>query len=556
MKAFVFMFFTLLMASSLAQLKISVNPLNPLKEESFNVIFEITTDSEDEPMVSFDPVGVEVLGRSQEVSLSTTIINGRFSSTRKIKLIYEMVSERERLARITNIKVEVGGQTLKHAPVQIKILSKRKEPRNIFLQAEVSKTEAFIGEGIDVKYYLYSRAPIIQTEFKAFPKLNGFIKRFHKVNETEEAVEYEGMVYRRSLKYSARVYPEKIGSVYIDPLRLNIQYAGSSSSPFGSFGLAFNRFKSKGVASTKIEIKVLPLPTEGIPNNFMGLVGDHEFRFVNTKSKYVVNEAIEAKLEVVGPGALEKMEAPSVYKDDALEQFDTKSEFFEVGTNSGRKVFDYTYLARANVTIAEREIKMAYFDPDDKSYKEKTLVVPGLIIGGGGEQVIDPLVRTQRDENVENKPISKKVADITYGIVAPLFTEEWKSIPMNWHKWVTGALFIVIIIQLLELLISASGFRRSKSDVDEVIKSLKKRGLTYSSLTNLLYMLNDKPDVTSVKQIIKESGLTQNEKDYFIELVMNLENKNFSDGKEKAKKVRFKASAFKSLRKEFKNAGL
>ena len=71
----------------------------------------------------------------------------------------------------------------------------------------MSKTQAYIGEGIDVRYYLYSRAPVVQTEFKSFPKLNGFIKRYHKIADREEAVEYEGIVYRRSLKYSARVYP-------------------------------------------------------------------------------------------------------------------------------------------------------------------------------------------------------------------------------------------------------------------------------------------------------------------------------------------------------------
>lgn len=557
MKRVISIIFLFFLFNSWGQLKIDINPLNPVKEESFNVIFEIITELDEEPFVSFDPVGVEVLGRRKEVSLSTSIINGKFSSTKRIKLVYEMISEKVGTARLTNIKVDIGSQSLTHKPVRIKILGKKKTPRNIFLKAEVSKTEAYIGEGIDVKYYLYSRAPIVQTEFKTFPKLNGFIKRFHKVDDREEALEYEGAVYRRSLKYSARVYPEKTGTVFIDPLRLNVQYAGGSGNPFGSFGLSFNRFKSKGVSSPKVKINILPLPTEGIPINFTGLVGEHEFRLISTKQKYVVNEAIEAKLEVVGPGALEKMEAPAIYKDPALEQFDTKGEFFEVGTTSGRKVFDYTYLARANVTIPQRDILIAYFDPESKEYKEKSLSISGLIIGGGGGQVSNPLDSTGNG-NTQNEVdnTSNTVKDITFGNVAPLFTETWKSIPLNWHKWVAISLIIVIFIQLTELLARYGKGRSTKGEAEELIKTLRKKGLDYSTLSRLLYMLNRNPENKTIKEIVEKSNLNNNEKSYFVDLLDALERKNFSYDKAKKKKVRFKASAFKSLKKELSNAGI
>lgn len=547
---------TLFSFHSLAELNVRVDPVSPVKEESFNVIFEISTAADDEPMISFDPVGVEVLGRSKEVSLSTSIINGRFSSTRKIKMIYEMISSTAKTAHLRDIKVELGSQTLSHPPVRINILSRKKTPRVIFLQAEISKDKVFIGEGIDVKYYLYSRVPVVQTEFKSFPKLNGFIKRFHKVVDKEEAVQYEGQVYRRSLKYSARVYPEKIGKVYIDPLRLNIQYASSSGNPFGNFGMAFNRFRSKGVSSKKLEIEVAPLPSEGVPVNFTGLVGEHEFRLVSSKQKYVVNEAIEAKLEVIGPGALEKMEAPKIYKDVALEQFDTKSEFFEVGMSSGRKVFDYTYLARADVLIPEREVGLAYFDPDEKVYKEKKINIPSLQIGGGARvKPLDEILTNNKEEGVEERQERPKTSE-QLSAVAPLFKESYKGLPVAWPRLLIYALVIVVFVQLGEM--SYKFFKKPSvaETVEAEIMLLKKNGLTYNGLIKVIYALASNAEDISAKTIIQESRLSQKDKDYFLEMLDILGQKDFGAKNSAKKRAIFKMSAFKALKREIENESI
>ncbi len=548
MKFLLIMTLMLISSMTLAQLTVRVNPTNPVKEESFNVIFEIVTDSDDEPMVSFDPVGVEVLGRSKEVSLSTSIINGKFSSTRKIRMIYEMVSESSRTARIRDIKVELGPKTLTHKPVRINILSRKKTPRNIFLQAEISKENIYLSEGVDVRYYLYSRVPIVQTEFKSFPKLNGFIKRFHKVTDKEEAVQYEGAVYRKSLKYSARVYPEKTGKLIIDPLRLNIQYAGSSGNPFGSFGMAFNRFRSKGVSSKKVEVQVLPLPSENVPSNFTGLVGEHEFRLISNKQKYVVNEAIEAKLEVIGPGALEKMEAPPIYKNVALEQFDTKSEFFEVGLSSGRKVFDYTYLARADVEIPAKEMRLAYFDPSDSTYKEKTVLVPELQIGGGAVTASTARPAPQEEGQTQTTKINDNLT-LKTGSVAPLFQKSYRGIPLSWPRIALISLLVVALLQVLEILLRQ--FRKTKLDknLDEEILEQKKKGLSYNGLLKIIYHLRKDGVEASARNLINSSAMSQKDKDYFLEMLDILGQKDFATTTKTKKRPAFKMAAFKALKK-------
>lgn len=539
-----------------AELEVRVEPQNPVKQETFNIIFEITTKDNVDPQVSFNPNGLEILGRSKEVSLSTSIINGQFSSTRKIKVIYEALSEKAKVYSLNQIRVDLDGKEIKHNPVQIRVIEKKREPSSMFLRAEVSKTEAYVGEGVDVRYFLYSRVPVVQTEFKSFPKLDGFIKRFHKVDEREETVEVDGQIYRRSLKYSARIYPEKAGRNYVDPLRLNIQYASSRGNAFGSFGLSFNRFRSKGVSSPKVEINVIPLPADNVPLNFTGLVGEHEFKFVSTKSKYVVNEAIEAKLEVVGPGALEKMNAPVVFQDQALEQFDTKSDFIEIGRSSGRKVFDYTFLARADVEIPERALKLAYFDPEEKTYKEKEVQIPSLTIGGGAVPIVSPGLNNNSEPEEQNEATTSK-PDFNYGMAAPLFETQWKSLPMNWPRFVLIGLVIVVFIQLAELLMRNFKTNKLNVNIDSEIKQIKKEGMEYSRVANLLYRLQPHSEGVSLKEVIETSTLPEKDKKYFTEVVESLEKKTFAlnKGNESGvkRRVSFRQSAFNSLKKEITN---
>jgi hypothetical protein len=536
-----------------AQVEVKVDPPSPVKGESFNVIFKIKTDSGDEPYVSFTPVGLEVLGRRQEVSLQTTMINGKFSSSRNYNLIYEMVSDKQRTARLNGISIEVGSKKYTHKPVLIRVLGQRKKASPLFLQAEVSKNKIFVGEGIDVKYYLYSRVQVIQTEIKSFPKLKGFIKRFHKVDEREQRVEYNGLVYKRSLKYSARVYPEKTGKLSIDPLRLVLQYSSGRSSPFGGIGFGFGRFRSKGVNSPKVEVEVSPLPAENVPPHFTGLVGKHDFSFTQAKNKFVVNEAIEGTLEVRGPGALEKFEAPALYTSPYLEQFDAKSEFVEVGTSSGRKTFEYTYLARANLSIEEKTLPLAYFDPDTQAYVTIDLSLPPLkVIGGANAAGVSVEPDAAKSTPPQDSPAvvapktEKKIV-----ISAPLFSESWGSLPVRWPFYVNAILLIGLVLFILELIFHRLKGHRSRSSANNLIVELKKDGLNYSKLSQLIFLL-DKNGVGNggeLSEILKNSQMPQKDIDYFLEVLELLERKSFASSQTQEKKARFRASAFNELKK-------
>ena len=191
------------------------------------MIFKIESSQRADPKISFDPGKAEVIGRQKGgVSISTTIINGRVSAKKEATYIYELVSATPGTIRITNIEVDNGGVKTKVEDQVINVGAVRKEPRSYFLNAEISNKNPFIGEGIQVNYYLYTRFSenIIGNEILKFPVLNHFIKRFQMPSNQIERIQKDGLIYNRRLIYAARLYPVKEGEINVDPLQLKIQY--------------------------------------------------------------------------------------------------------------------------------------------------------------------------------------------------------------------------------------------------------------------------------------------------------------------------------------------
>jgi hypothetical protein len=547
--AFISVLFTLSLS---ANLSVIVSPTNPVAGESFEVYFTITTMESGDPFVSFDPYGLEVIGRRQEVAVQTQFINGKISTQRKVKLVYEMVSDKARTARLSNIKAEIASKVFEHKNVSIKITKTRTEAKAIFVQAEVDNVAPYIGQGVDVKYYLYTRAALHSTEIKQFPKLNGFIKRFHTVNNNGETVRVGNKLYKKILQYSARLYPIKSGTLKIDALRLIIRYSERGSNPFGSFGLAMGRLKERTVSSDTIKLEIKSLPSENVPAGFLGLIGRHGAKLSLSKSKYLINEPVEARLEIIGPGALEKMTAPILFNSNALEDFDIKADFVATDSRNGRKIFDYTYLARANTNIAARTLDIYYFSPNSNRYESVSVKVPAIVIGGGGV-ALQKGVRKDLKQEPRDKPLVEKQVNAV-GIVAPLFTYNLLSASTHDYRMLFRILLIIFILVFLEYLINLLSNKKYRAESQRVIKSMAKRGLNYGDLTRVIFMLNNTSEDPRI--VISEADLPEKDKKYFLKCLQILEYGDFSKGQSSDKDVKFIKKSFTTLQKLIENENI
>ena len=533
-----------------AELSAKISPDVPAIGEPFYLVVEAEAEGDEEPYISFEKGQAEVISKSREgVTIQSQFINGRIVVKKTLRYRYELTASRPGTIRISNITATFENKVLKASDVSFNVVAKRKEADDIFLVAEVSNNNPYVGEGVDVNYYIYYRVSISNPEVKEYPKLNGFIKRFHMPDETSERVQYDGKLFYRSLKYSARVYPEKEGTYFIDSLKISLHYQHhQSNSPFGgAFGFAMGQYRSKTIQNDKVEIKVKELPTENFPKEgFTGLVGVHTFKLNFDRNRYLENEAIEMKLEVQGPGALEKMEDPILYSSSLLENFDTQAELNELDNKNAKKTFLFTMLGRGEVNIPKSIKKLYYFDPASAKYVAVQIEIPELIVtkvvGANTKSNTSSYQPTEgRKEDRQTQPYEVKKSEF----LAPIFESRQKINHLslnNINMLLLGTLLLFVLGGTI------LNWRASANSYQGIARVLRKKELSYFEFVNLLNELS--PGAQTSLGAIQNLNIAPTSKNKLKLVLKNLEKTSF-DLNGDGSRVRLD----KSLIVELKNVG-
>jgi hypothetical protein len=511
----------------------SVNPSQPAKGVPFRLTFKIQTEGNTgQPVITFDKGTLEIISRDEpSVTLRTLFINGRLETSKSYEIAYELIADRAMPVRLTNVSVRLDNEVKRIHDIGINVLNKPKEPEDVFVELEIPKTDIYIGEGVNIDYYVYSRVQLLNQEIQQFPKLNGVIKRFRMPNQKAERVEKDGKIYTRYLIYAARVYPEKVGKIEIDPIKLLIQYAsGQSISPFGGFGFGIPRAKSRSFLSQKTYLNVRELPPFNESGQFTGLVGNHTFNLTGAGNNYLENEPIEIKLEVNGEGALEKMEPIKLISHDLLEEFDTKINFEETSLSSARKLFEHTYLGRGAISLESQKISLYTFDPSTEKYAEHTLSLGAINVGSlKSSSSNTPINNTEKKENSQSPEASKKpeVTSPMSSLVGPdMNTMTWNLLNLKFIALMMASLMIIIV--LLQWLIGLPGENKRQ------LRTLKRMIKGQYSLSELLDLVEFIARITgtelkpSIEEQLKVLKIDEQVRLNLKELLIAVENSNFN----------------------------
>lgn len=506
----------LLWSSSLLadSLNVRVEPKEPLANENFKIVFEIDTEEGTDPVVNFDPLNLDVISKSETgVRTRTTYINGRLSTERTLSVAYEVTAQRPGSAFVRNIEVELNGKKLRHKTLRINILKTPRKARNVIVRAEVDRNEAFVGESVLVRYYLYNKTPVLSTDIKRFPKLENFLKRYHQEKAQAERVELNGEIYTRRVIYTAQLFPSKPGTYNIDPITLGVRYSNKGSSPFDTFGLG-SRYGSRNMtlSSPPVKLEVKALPAHDVPPSFTGLVGHHDFKLEINKNKFVVNEPIELKLTVVGKGALELYEAPKIFTDAGIEAFESTADLALKEDFTATKTFLYTYLGREGLEIKNKRIPFTYFDPEKLEFKTEYVNLGDLIVAGSAKAPVagqgeNPATRPGAP--LENERLPKTFFEPVYKL-AGTYSYNAFYIALG-----LGAAFVMFVFWISRKKLAALGKSKPKA-----IVTAAKRGVDYSCLRTLIMMLGEGDDM---RQVIKQSRLSEQGKRFFLELAEKCE---------------------------------
>jgi len=320
------------------------------------------------------------------LSQSNSWINGKRSFSLSYSYILSPKSKGQ--FKIGQATVEIKGKIYKTPVKNIVVTDAVKNPNapktaeaiadeSLHLVAEVSKTNPYLNEAVTVVYKLYVSPSISVTNFRSLdsPKYNNFwsqdipVTKFNTKNTTFKGKPYRSVILKRVV-----LYPQKEGSLSIEPLALEI-YADVPTNRRDFFGGRIYSQASKTVSAGRRTLNVKSLPLQGRPEDFGGAVGEFDFSVTTSKTSLNASESLQAKVEVSGKGNLKLFQLPEPELPSSLEVYEP--EFDEkVRTNAtgmqGKVANSYTIVPAFRGKYPLPSINFSYFNPKTGKYKTLT----------------------------------------------------------------------------------------------------------------------------------------------------------------------------------------
>ncbi len=243
----------------------------------------------------------------------------------------------------------------------------RTQPTNpdeaFFIQVEVDKETAYVGEQITATWYLYTRGQIHDIDTLKYPSLSGFwkedIELATRLNFQQEVV--NGIAYQRALLASYALFPIKAGNVMIDAYKAKCTVTVPTS-----FGFSRPYLFTK--SSKPISIQVMDVPTDGRPPDFTGAVGQFSAVSKVDQTTVVAHQPLSLKVKFEGRGNAKLIDLPALNFPPSLEIYDTKNEskFFKEGTSF--KEFELILIPRQAGPLTIPPIQISAFNPATKQF--------------------------------------------------------------------------------------------------------------------------------------------------------------------------------------------
>ncbi len=350
---------------------------------------------------------IGTFGRYLGASSSTNMqmING--ATTVSVIIQYRYQAMEEGTFDIGPVTVRAGGRVLATEPITLTVsavpssgqgaVPPRDDPSgpapdDLFVIAEVNKRRVYENEPVVVRYRLFTRVNVTSYSVTQTGGNEGFW--VEDVPQTQnpqvEQVVRDGVQYASAVLRHSVLFPTGPGTKTVEPMTVEarVRIQQRSRDPFQDF---FNRSSLFGsiepvlVASEAVEIEVMPLPGEGRPESFTGLVGRLGVTASLDRTDVETNEAVTLSVRVTGEGNLRGLTAPTIVLSRDFEVFppDVSESIDRSGTRiSGTKTYDYVLIPRTPGAKTIPPIEMSYFDVGRGRYATVETEPLGLAVTG------------------------------------------------------------------------------------------------------------------------------------------------------------------------------
>lgn len=323
------------------------------------------------------------------------IINGRVSTS--ISWTYILQPRQTGRFTIPAATINYDGSALRSNTVAIKVgnaVPKSDEGKkdegppdvdlgnNLFIRAIPNKTDVYIGEPLTVTYKLYSRVAFQLDNPIKLPRMVGFWSEdVEAPTRLEPRIEvHNGRQYETYMLRKVLYFPTQSGKLTIEPFEIGTTVRVRKRRRTGSD--AYDRFFSdpffdsydnvkKSLLTQKVNVNVRPLPEEGRPKGFTGVVGRYEMETTLDRTSLKANETATLTVVLRGTGNLRLLDEPAMTLPSGVDRYNPSiSEDVTPadGTLRGSKSFEYVLVPRFAGKVTIPPVTFSYFDLERREY--------------------------------------------------------------------------------------------------------------------------------------------------------------------------------------------
>ncbi len=348
-------------------------------------------------------------GPQTSFSQSTQIINGKVTSNISNTYTFYLQATKEGKFTIPAARYRLKNDEYISEAVEIEVVSEGQavnrsadqaarpegeagqgvSSSDLYVRLLVNKREVYIGEHLVASLKIYSRVNLSGIQEIEYPDFQSFLKEDLQTPPLRnlERENVNGSIYGTGVLQRFLLYPQRTGTISIEPANLTVllQQQSRSNDPF--FGDFFSSFTTvpKMIATLPVQIEVKALPP-GAPEGFDGAVGNFSISSEINTDTISVNDAITYRMILQGQGNLKLTSAPELNLPPDIEIYEPKINS-DLNTSasgtSGSRIFEYVLIPRYHGEFTIPSVQYSYFDPSSGQYKtlrteeHKFIVIPG-----------------------------------------------------------------------------------------------------------------------------------------------------------------------------------
>jgi hypothetical protein len=385
---------------------------------------------------------------SQGTSRNFSVVNGQMTSS--ITATFELTPTQPGEYTIPALKAKVGGQTLTSQSLKLKAVKAGASVTDssgaqlVFLKLAVPKKEVYLGEIVEVQLQLYIRDGVANAQniYQWFESLgdsafkaDGF-SAIKTAQAQPQRTQVGNSIYNLCTLVTA-LSPVKTGALTIDSINSTIPVQLPSANrrrdafdPFGMFQQTEER--RVAIAAETETLTVLPLPSEKMPADFTGAVGNYSLTVTAGPTNVAAGDPITVRVQIAGRGVFNSLtlpEQPAWHDFKVYPPTSTVTNTDPLGVQ-GAKIFEQIVVPQNSDVKAVPPFSFSFFDPDRKSYR--TLTQPAIALAvRPSSSAPPPTVVASKGAAQDNPPPVQDIVSIKQhlGAVAqigpPLVEQGW-----------------------------------------------------------------------------------------------------------------------------------